>query len=363
MTVLLPPAIEAVASPWERRRTLALERLGDTLGLIFGTAVVVALLFALADVVLLIFAAILLACLLRGGADALASRFGGKAGVWLAVIILASIGIIGLTLWWRGPLLAGEIRQISGQLREQMSALWERLGTIEWLKPLIGKAQDFINEGSQRIAGIAAGVGTKTLGGIGSLIVMLVAALYFAIDPALYVRGTIRLMPMRWRPNAADVMRVMAETLRWWFIGQFLDMLAIGFLTGLGLYLLGVKLAFTLALIAAIFNFVPYVGALAGAVPAVLVAFGQGPQAAAYVALLFVAVQTLEGNVIAPLVQKQTVELPPVLTILSQTVLGSLFGPLGLILATPLTAAGVVLVRKVYVEDILGDTEDAASEA
>ena len=95
----------------------------------------------------------------------------------------------------------------------------------------------------------------------------------------------------------------------------------------------------------------PYIGALAGAVPAVLVALGQGPQTALYTAILFVVVQTLEGNVIAPLIQKRTVELAPVLTILSQTVLGSLFGPLGLILATPVTAAGVELVKKVYVED------------
>lgn len=363
MTVPLPQPIPPADSDLDHRRTRALERLTETLGLIFGTVVVVALLWALADVVLLIFAAILLSCLLRGGAEALAERFGGKTGLWLAIIILAAFGIIGLTLWWRGPILAAEIQAIYGQLRDQMTALWARLGEVQWIQPLIGRVQDFINDGTQRIAGIAAGFGTRTLGGIGSLIVMLVAALYFAIDPKLYVRGTIRLMPLRWRPNAADVMHDTAHTLRWWFIGQFIDMVAIGVLTGIGLSLIGVKLAFTLALIAALFNFVPYVGALAGAVPAVLVAFGQGPQAAAYVALLFVAVQTLEGNVIAPLVQKQTVELPPVLTILSQTVLGSLFGPLGLILATPLTAAGVVLVRKVYVEDVLGDKEDRSPVA
>ena len=66
-------------------------------------------------------------------------------------------------------------------------------------------------------------------------------------------------------------------------------------------------------------------------------------------------VQSLEGYLVAPLIQKRTVELPPVLTIMSQTVLGTLFGPLGLILATPLTAASMVLVRKLYVEDVLGD--------
>ena len=356
MTVPLPPAVTGQDLEWEHRRTVATERLANTLGLVFGTVVVVAVVWALADVVLLIFAAALLACLLRGAADWLAERVGGKPGLWLTAIILAIVATIGLTLWLRGPVIAEEVKLVYGQLSEQMKSLWDRLGSVEWLQPVVQRVQDFINEGMTRIAGIAAGVGTRTLGGIGSLIVMLVSGIYFAIDPGLYVKGTVRLMPQRWRLHALEAMREIATTLRWWFIGQFVDMVAIGLLTGIGLYCLGVKLAFTLAVIAGLFNFVPYIGALAGAVPAVLVALGQGPQTAAYVAILFVAVQTLEGNIIAPMIQKQTVELAPVLTILSQTVLGSLFGPLGLILATPLTAAGVVAVRKVYVEDVLGDS-------
>ena len=87
-----------------------------------------------------------------------------------------------------------------------------------------------------------------------------------------------------------------------------------------------------------------------------------GPRTALYVALLFVAVQTLEGNVIAPLIQKRTVELPPVVTLLSQTVLGTLFGPMGLILATPVTAAALVIVKMVYREKILGDASSIQAD-
>ncbi len=355
MTVPLPPTVAARELDWEHRRTAATERLASTLGLMFGTIVAVAIVWALADVVLLVFAAILLACLLRGGADWLSERIGGTPGLWLAAILLLLFSTLGLTLYLRGPVIAQEVRLVYGELSEEMKSLWARLGAVEWIQPVVSRVQDFINDGMSRIAGIAAGVGTKTLGGLGSLVVVLVAGVYFAIDPVLYVKGVLRLMPRSWRPHGLEAMREIATTLRWWFIGQFVDMVAIGLLTGIGLYLLGVKLAVTLALIAALFNFVPYIGALAGAVPAILVALGQGPQTAAYVAILFVAVQTLEGNLIAPMIQKQTVEMAPVLTIMSQTVLGSLFGPLGLVLATPLTAAGVVAVRKVYIEDVLGD--------
>jgi len=142
------------------------------------------------------------------------------------------------------------------------------------------------------------------------------------------------------------------------FCGQLIDMAVIGVVTGAGLFFLGVKLSLTLAVIAAVCNFVPYIGALAGSVPAIVVALSQGWHMAIYVAALFVVVQTLEGNLVAPLIQRRTVELPPVVTLLSQTVLGTLFGPFGLILATPITAAVMVLVKKVFIETVLDEPAD-----
>jgi Predicted permease len=134
-------------------------------------------------------------------------------------------------------------------------------------------------------------------------------------------------------------------------------MVAIGIMTSAGLWFLGVPLFATLGLIAALCNFVPYIGAIGGSIPAIIVALSQSPQTALWVALLFIAVQTLEGNLISPLISRRTVDLPPVLTLFSQTVLGTLFGPLGLVLATPITAATLLLVRMVYVEAILDDTD------
>ena len=343
---------------WQRRRALASERIARTLAWAFGTIVVVGLCWALSDIVLIVFAAALLGCLLRGGAEVLARRIGGPVGLWLALIVLAIVAFLGFEIFVRGPVIATQLHEIWGQLRGQATSLWQQYGQTEWAQPVIGRVKDYFGSGTQKIAGVAAGVGTSTLGGLGSLLVMVVTAIFFAVDPELYVSGVASLMPKDWRAHTVETMGAMAHVLRWWFVGQFLDMCAVGLLTGIGLYAIGVKLAFTLALIAALFNFVPYIGALAGAVPAVLIALGQGPQTAIYTTILFLVVQTLEGNLIAPLVQKRTVELAPVLTILSQTVLGSLFGPLGLVLATPLTAAGVELVKKVWVEEVLDDAAE-----
>lgn len=314
---------------------------------------------SLADVAVLVFAAALIACVLRGASERLGHWIKVPPAAALAAILLGLVGVIAFAIWLRGPALVAEVTRLTQQLGTQVDQVQHRLDQIPWAQKYVVRARDYLAGLDKHVAGMISGVATGTLGMLGSLIVLVVSALYFAISPEIYVSGTVRLLPKPRRERGRQVMTALGHTLRWWFLGQLIDMMAIGTLTAIGLYFLDVPLWGTLALIAALFNFVPYVGALAGAVPAVLVALGHGSVPALSVAILFILVQGLEGNVIAPLIQKRTVELPPVLTILSQTVLGTLLGPLGLILATPMTAAGLVLVRLIYIEDVLHDCEEA----
>jgi len=132
-------------------------------------------------------------------------------------------------------------------------------------------------------------------------------------------------------------------------------MLSIAILTFVGLTLLGVPLALPLALLAGVLNFIPYVGPILSSVPAILVGISESPQMTAYVALLFLGVQSVEGYVLEPLIQQRAVYLPPALILFAQLLLGLLAGPIGVIVATPFAAAFVVAVRMLYVEDALGD--------
>jgi len=140
-----------------------------------------------------------------------------------------------------------------------------------------------------------------------------------------------------------------------WLGGRFGLMLANGGLTALGLWLLGMPLALSLGLLAGLLNFVPNFGPWIAAIPAVLVAFLQSPQQALYVALLYLALQSVDAYLLTPLVDRRSVELPPVLTITAQVLLGLVFGFIGILLASPLTAAAMILVKMLYVEDVLGD--------
>ena len=157
---------------------------------------------------------------------------------------------------------------------------------------------------------------------------------------------------LRDKPVTADEL---ARALGRWMGGQALDMVLVALVTGLGLWLLGVPLALVLGLIAGLTNIIPVVGPFLSGIPAVLFAMTQGFDLAVWVAVLFVVVQQLEGNLLMPLIQRFAADLPPALTVLAILAFGSLFGFAGVVLATPLLLVSIILVKRIYVEDVLGD--------
>jgi predicted PurR-regulated permease PerM len=119
----------------------------------------------------------------------------------------------------------------------------------------------------------------------------------------------------------------------------------------ISLWLLGVPLAFTLGLLTGVMIFVPYIGALLSEIPAILIALRQGPTTMIYVIVLYLVIHGLEGYILTPLVQRRAVRLPPVLTVLAQLFMWIITGFLGVALATPLAAVGLVLVKMLYLNE------------
>ena len=335
-------------------RQPALRSIAVTLRIALLGALALLLIWLLSDVLLLIFAAILMACVLHGGATKIHQWTGLPRGWALLLLVVVVLLVIGGSIWWRGPRIASQTSEIAQNFVQQGEQLKQYVLGTTWGKQAADRAGDASGWSILgRVGSYIPAVANSLLGVASSLVILIATALFFAASPSLYRDGLVRLLPLHWRARGREVLDDMGEALQLWFIGQLFDMAVVTVLTGIGLYVLGVKLAGTLALLAGLMNFVPYIGALAGSLPALLIASSQGPSLALYTAILIAAVQLLEGNVIAPLIQKRTVHLPPAVTILSQTVLGSLFGLLGIILATPLAAAGMVFVRKVYVESTL----------
>jgi predicted PurR-regulated permease PerM len=139
-------------------------------------------------------------------------------------------------------------------------------------------------------------------------------------------------------------------------------MTIVGVITWAGLALIGVPLALTLGLLAGLLNFVPYVGPIVSAIPAVLLALLDGSRTAGWVALLYLGVQLLEGYLLTPLIDQRTVRTPPALLLTSQVIAGVTLGALGVVLAAPLLAVALVTVKLLYVEDVLGDDVEVPGE-
>jgi predicted PurR-regulated permease PerM len=196
---------------------------------------------------------------------------------------------------------------------------------------------------------------SSTLAVLGGILIILFVAIFVAVDPGLYHRGLMHLFPHRSRAKAGEVLSATATTLRRWLVMQAIAMVAIGTVTTVTLLLLDVRAAVALGVIAGILEFVPYVGPILSAVPAIAMALVDSPEKALYVAIAYVVIQQLEGSVLQPLLMKEGLELPPVVTLLGQALFSLVFGFLGLLLAVPLLATVMVPVRLLYVRDVVGD--------
>jgi predicted PurR-regulated permease PerM len=309
-------------------------------------------------VLLLIFGGVLLAVLLRGLGDLLSRSTRVPEG-WSVVI--AALGL-GAVFGWGGWYLSGEIAGQFDELGRSLTQMWQQAQTelqkYSWGRDTLSVLAEYHlsadNVGA--LGRIVAGVA----GALSGLVLSVIVGLYVAADPDLYRRGVLRLVPMSYRLRAAEILHDLHEVLRRWLLGTLLLMIVVGAAVALGLYLIGIPLALALGIIMFVLEFIPYLGPILAAVPAVLIASTLGTQEMLFVVLLYWGVQSVEGYVLSPLVFQRSVDVPPMLTISAQVVLGTVLGVLGVVFATPLTACALVLFNRVYVEDVLGDRLDEA---
>ncbi len=306
----------------------------------------------LADVLLLGFGGVLVAVLLRHLARILSRWTRLPVGVCLAVVVLGLVLLGALFVTSVGPQVAVQFEQLWLSLPQALQSFREFVARYDW-------GRDLLAAGGQSRAGTLFNMATGLLGTVFNALadglLVLVVSLFLAADPAPYRRGLLRLVPPTRRPRGVEVLDALDEGLWHWILGQSLAMLCVGVITAAGLLLLGIPLAFALGILAGLLNFIPYLGPILSGGPAVLIAFAQSPADALSTLLLFAFLQSFEGYVLTPMLQRRAVSIPPALGILTIVALGTLFGAYGVLFATPLLLVVMVLVRMVYVEDALGD--------
>jgi predicted PurR-regulated permease PerM len=326
-----------------------------TAGILIALLVVLFLAWYLVDILLLVFGGALLAILLRGAALPITRYTGLPMAGSLILVLLLLIGIVTFFIWYVAPVLA----QQTNSLLEELPASVEKLRrTLLKVIPLPAGASGSLNDVDwQQLAGATlkrvVSILSLSFGAIVNFVIILFVGIYLAFSPGPYLRGVIRLVPVSRRYAAGTILERLGYVLRWWLVGQFAAMAFIGTFVAVGLWIIGISPALVLGVAAGILEFIPYVGPLLGFLPIFVLAVPLGGQSILYVLVLYLLVQSLEGYVVTPLVQRRAVDLPPVVTVMSQAILALLVGFLGLLFATPLVACVVVLVDMIYVKGIL----------
>jgi predicted PurR-regulated permease PerM len=320
------------------------KRVAVTLGLV----VLALVLWKMAPVFMLGFAGIVIAMVVRAAADPLARRLRVDQP-WAVAIVFAVflLAIAGLGYFF-GKQISTQATELWDAVRVAVEKGREKIEGTPIGSWILDNAQGAADSDSMT----KVFLGTMTVfGGLADVVLVLFLALYFAVDPRSYRTGFLLLLPEAARDKVAGALDASGRALRNWLKGQLVSMLIVGVLTALGLWAVGVPLAIPLGILSGILDFVPFVGPLLAAIPGLLVAFSQGPEIAAYAALVYVAVQFVEGNVVMPLVQKWAVHLPPVLGLLSIVAFGLMFGAMGILFAVPLTVVAVVLVKRLWIQN------------
>ena len=340
-----------------------------TLIAVAALAILIAAAWAWSGIIMLGFGAILIAIALRAGAQGLHRHLGLNIKLGVLIVVLAVIAAVAGVVMLAGQPVSDQFTQLVQGLPKSWDRVsdWASGNTIVSAITEQVQSSDRVEEGASKLAGnipdimsTLTGMVDMVLGGLSSVLLMLMVAIFVALEAPTYRRGTIRLVPLRHRTRARHIMAELGDQLGRWMAGQALDMAIVAVLAGVGLWLLGVPLALLLALIAGLTNIVPIIGPVFSGGIAALFALSQGFDTALYVALLFAAIQMFEGNILMPLIQRFAVQLPPALTIIAIMAFGALFGFAGVILAAPLLIVTMLLVRRIYIEGVLGDTEDVA---
>jgi len=196
---------------------------------------------------------------------------------------------------------------------------------------------------------------SSTIAVFAGILLIVFLAIYIGAEPDVYHAGLMHLFPHHMRRRAGEVLSAMATVLRRWLVTQLIAMFAIGTITTVILLALDVKAAFALGALAGLLEFVPTIGPLMSAIPAVAMGFLDSPDKALAVAIAYGAIQFIENHLLIPLLMKGAVNIPPALTIVAQALMAMLFGFLGLMVAVPLLAAILVPVKMLYVEGVVGD--------
>ncbi len=320
--------------------------------------------YSIAEILLLLFIAVLFSLYLGAITDMLQRRLAIPRPLGLTLAILLTIAGAAGTTYLIVPPVAEQTAELITALPTQLEAWEDQIIELAERSPMMANFFGNIEEGESYVGNIVAQIGSYFRGVVPYVfsgmtflihfISVMVMGIYMTLRPAMYREGLIALAPPIHRELVRDILTDLAVTLRAWIGGQLLAMFSLGVLTWIGLIILGVPYALAFGVFTGVVAIIPFFGTLISTLlPAVFV-LGQGLLVKAIlVTLLGVVVHIVEANVIAPMIMERRVSLPPVLTLLSVLIMAHLMEVIGLLVAVPVLATTLVIVRRIYIHRVL----------
>lgn len=301
-----------------------------------GMAALFALGVFLSQSLLVIFGGVVFAALIDGGAR-LIGRVLPLPRMWrVALVLLAGVVFV----LWLGKFAGGQIAQQAGELPTTIESQYFR--ALGWLRRhgvqvRTGDVRSIAQEAMGGISQVTAAVG-GLIGGLTTILLILVLGIYFALEPMLYRRGVGWMLPIEQRGYFEGTAQAMGSALRRLLMGRVIGMTVEGAFTWFMLQLYGVPMAALLGLITGLLAFLPNIGAPISGAIMILVGFSVSSETGLFTVFVYGLIHLIDGYLIVPYIARKTVNLPPALVLAAQLVMGVLFGILGLALADPLVA-------------------------
>jgi predicted PurR-regulated permease PerM len=266
-------------------------------------------------------------------------------------LVLVFIGLFAAIM----PTFVDQVNEFIDEVPEIAESLEEEVAEVTDSKP--GEVGDELQEQLEgvvddpgQLAGSVAAIGVGLVGFLAGAVLVLVTAYYIAVRPQPLVDGALSLLPPERREWALGVGERIRGAWIGWMKGALVDMLLNGLMIYLGLSLIGLDFALVWAVLAGLLTVIPYFGPIAASIPPILFGLADSPEKALLVAVVFIVVQQVEGNLTIPLVMAQTVRLHPAVIAIGVVVVGQLLGIVGLFVAVPILALIVILVDEVWVK-------------
>lgn len=338
------------------------------IGLVFAIAILSYLFYQISLIVLVFLLTLLFSIIISGPVDYLERRGVGRG--WGTLMVL---GGTALTIYLAGLALAdtiavqarefaqslpGLVSEVQALLEGFQSASGIDLGLQLGPADIFDRIRGFV---SGDVFSVVADLGGSLANGISLAFVALIATIYLVMNPRPLIQGFVSFFPAGWRPETREILVKMYHAVQKWFLGQLTSMTIIGVFSAIALSIIGIPFAVLLGLVSGLISFVPFIGPVISVIPPTLLGItSDDPLNAVWVILVYLAIQTVESNLIQPIVMSQAVSLHPAVVVFGLLVMGTLFGFVGLLLAVPLVAALHVLVQELWVDrmDHIGTDPD-----